>query len=179
MKLLVILAVVVACASAEAYNYYSALSNGTHTWPGGYGFHGSGGYWENRGKRSDEAATPDAAADAWYGYYGHNTNRYRGYVYGGYYGHPYRYGYYRGKRSPAPETEAVAEEEAYALPDYGTEAWLRDYGPGSQRVDYRNFGYGVHYSDSQYGRYGHISSQPTSTSYGCVDGGYGSGYGCG
>ena len=90
-----------ACASAEAYNYYSALYNGRspNGARGGLGYYSNRGYWGNHGKRSAEEeslATPAAASDAWYGYYG----------------------------------------------------------PGSQRVDYRNSGYGVNYSDSQYGRYG-------------------------
>merc|ERR1712102_243776 len=75
----------------------------------------------------------DAAADAWYGYYGHpGYYGYRAYGYGyglgyyghrwgGYYGYPYAraYGYhYLGKRSAEAEPEAEAAPEAEAEPWY-------------------------------------------------------------
>merc|ERR1711878_62135 len=87
----------------------------------------------------------DAAADAWYGYYGHPgyygygrgyyglgyASRYYGY--GGYYGHPYRYGGYRyfGKRSADAEPEA----------DASADAWYGYYGYGHRGY----YGYGRPY----------------------------------
>ena len=67
---------------------------------------------------------PDAAADAWYGYYGYP------YRYYGYY--PYRYGYYGhylGKRSADAEPTAAAEASPNA--DAAADAWYGYYGyPG-------------------------------------------------
>merc|ERR1712122_232222 len=86
----------------------------------------------------------DAAADAWYGYYGHPGYYgygyglgYRGY-YGGYYGYPYR-GYYG--RYWKREAEADAAPEADAAAD----AWYGYYG-------YRPYGY-YGYRHGYYGGY--------------------------
>merc|ERR1712051_546476 len=129
MKLLLVLAVVVACASAEAYRGY-----------GGY----RGGYGGYRGKRSAEAvsepeAAPEAEADAYYGYGGYG----RGYGYGGYGGYRgyggYGYGGYRGKRSAVAEADPNAEAEAYG---YGYGRGYGYGGYGGYRGGYGGYGYG-------------------------------------
>ena len=86
-----------------AYGYglpYAGVYGGYRTY-GAYPYSYGGYYY---GKRSadaeptaEAAASPEAEADPWYGYYGYGLHRPYGY---GYYGYrPYGYGYYYGKRS--------------------------------------------------------------------------------
>merc|ERR1712004_18832 len=119
MKVFVIAALMVAVSADPYYGY------------GGYGYGGYGGHygggasyvgrtiWGLRGKRSAEAEA-DPAADAYYGYYGH---QYAWPSATGYYGTSTCYGC-RGKRS--------AEAEAEAEPHYG-------YG----HLGYAGYGYGL------------------------------------
>merc|ERR1712223_1304748 len=143
-------------AAADAwYGYYGY----GRRW-GGYPYRGYCGYY--RGKRSPDAeaeptaaaeADPeaDAAADAWYGYYGHPAYYgYRAYGYGyglgyyghrwgGYYGYPYAraYGYhYLGKRSAEAAPEADAEPWYYGR-------WGGYYGYPYR--GYYGYGYGRRY----------------------------------
>merc|ERR1712074_44139 len=78
----------------------------------------------------EAAATPEANADPWYGYYGYR---------------PYGYGYYYGKRSADAEPEAAPTADAAASPD--ADAWYGYYGYGLHRpygygyYGYRPYGY--------------------------------------
>merc|ERR1711894_778429 len=92
-------------AEANADPWYGYYGYGLNR-PYGYGYYGYRpyGYGYYYGKRSadaeptaEAAASPEAEADPWYGYYGYGLHRPYGY---GYYGYrPYGYGYYYGKRS--------------------------------------------------------------------------------
>merc|ERR1739848_264989 len=90
----------------------------------------------------------DAAADAYYGYYGYGHRYgYYGLGYRGYYGYPYR-GYYGRywKREAEAEPTAAANPEADAAAD----AYYGYYGYG---LGYRGY-YGGYYG-CPYGRYGY------------------------
>merc|ERR1712140_34834 len=81
----------------------------------------------------EAAASPEANADPWYGYYGYGLHRPYGY---GYYGYrPYGYGYY-GKRSADAEPAA----EAAASPEADADPWYGYYGYGLHRP----YGYGYY-----------------------------------
>merc|ERR1712179_471795 len=91
----------------------------------------------------EAAASPEANADPWYGYYGYGLHRPYGY---GYYGYrPCGYGYYYGKRSAEAEPEAAPTADAAASPD--ADAWYGSYGYGLHRpygygyYGYRPYGY--------------------------------------
>ena len=67
------------------YNYYG--TRGYFGYPYRFGYYGR--YWK-REAEADAAPEADAAADAWYGYYGYRPYGYYGYRHG-YYARPYGY----------------------------------------------------------------------------------------
>jgi len=129
---------------------------------------------------AEPESTPDAdaAADAWYGYYGHGLGyrRYYGGYYGGYYGrgYGYGYGYYgRKKREADPAVLATTHSAPAVAPLVHPYGYALGYGYGLHHAP--TVGYTVEHKATEHipGAVTAVAGEPTVVHVA----GYGLGYG--
>merc|ERR1711963_1054232 len=95
---------------------------------------------------AEPKADADAAADAWYAYYGHP---YRYYGYGGYYGrwygYPYRYWWKRSAEAADPRAPLTSELQGVQKREAEAEASPESWYYGYYGHPYRYYGWGGYY----------------------------------